>query len=226
MHLRRVPDRSDPDAEGCWIVFGIVGAMGDGPEPAQPRWELVAVAKASYLGNSEETHRGAMRHLIVGSVLVLVVAGCTGGSTGNDADSTAATRGSPISAVDAADPGFPLTYSGPPATVDLLTEGTLHIDPASQCVTLALRWTEPPDDIRVVLAVPEGSTIDLTDEANPTLVMEGCRPLVDGDHVQFGGMGSPLEREALEEYVGSAYFERCGATDMYLAGACAHSSRR
>ena len=166
-----------------------------------------------------------MRSLIMGSALVLAIAGCTGGSTDSDSDSTAATPDSPVSAVDTADPGFPLTYSGPPDTVDLLTEGILDIDPESQCVTLAVRWAEPPDDI-LILAVPEGSTVDLSDEANPTLVMEGCQPLVEGDHVQFGGMGSPLEQDALEEYVGSDYFERCGATDMYLAGACAHTSRR
>ena len=163
-----------------------------------------------------------MRPVIFGLALVFAVAGCTSGSTSDDSASTGSTPDSAAPTSTSA-AGFPLVYSGPPVTVAFLREGTLHIDPESQCVTLS----EAPDVVWV-LVVPKGTYVDLSDEANPTLVMEGCRPLVDGDHVEFTGIGSEPGEEALREYSDPAYLDRCGATvdKPYLAGVCSGPSRR
>jgi hypothetical protein len=149
--------------------------------------------------------------LLLVAIAGILFAGCSSQS----GESTTTTSGS-------ADPGFPLAYPGPPLTIDILTEGILHIDPASKCVTL-----EGTDSVSVA-AVPEGAVIDMSDAANPVLVLEGCRPMHDGELIQFRGVGSDADEEALRRQLDADYLQRCGATDEQLAliGYCTSVDRR
>ena len=158
--------------------------------------------------------------LLLVAIAGILVASCSsqsGESTGTTlpSDSTTTTSAS-------ADPGFPLAYPGPPLTIDILTEGILHIDSESNCVTL-----ESPTDV-LVAAVPEGAAIDMSDAANPALVLEGCRPMYDGELIQFRGVGDDADEEALRQQLDSGYLQQCGATNEQLAliGYCTSADRR
>jgi hypothetical protein len=165
--------------------------------------------------------RSMVRRLLwttVWMLVAIVVAGCTAAGTDPEPIESAAPT-----TTDANFPEVPLSYTGPPVTVALLVEGTIHIDPESLCVTLS----DSPDLVQIV-AFPAGATIDLSDAAKPAVLMKGCRPLADGDLVEFTGMGSMDSRDAIEEQVDPAYLERCGATTEhpYLAGICTGPSRQ
>ena len=153
-----------------------------------------------------------MRHLFAGLAVVLALAGCETGSSSNDSAPSSVVSDSTSTKLDLSDPGVPLVYPGPPVTLGTpYREGVLRIDTESLCITVA-----EASGAAWVLAVPEGSTVDLSDPINPTLVMEGCSPMHDGDRVEFGGGRSSFD------HLDPDYLQRCDATEVapWLAGYC------
>lgn len=79
-------------------------------------------------------------------------------------------------------PQFLPLYPSPSVTMEALVEGTLTIDLDGPC-TAVLQM----DGWSTCVAFPEGTALDVSDPTKPILLMEGCRPLADGEHVEFGG---------------------------------------
>lgn len=154
-------------------------------------------------------------------VVALVLVGCV--PTGTDAEPVDPSPVLPEPSWSL--PGYRLVYPGPPATVSIGHKGVLHIDAESLCVTL----TDEGRGRDGVVAFSDefGAIFDLSDPANPTLLVEGCRPLHDGDEVEFYGDGLLRIRESAEEYFDAADLQRCDATveDIFAVGYCSGETR-
>lgn len=144
--------------------------------------------------------------------------GCTATGTGTDPTEVTTATSNPLLT------RHPLAYPGPPATVGIGNEGILHIDTESYCVVLD---DEAGDSRVIAFSEDRAVTIDLSDPLNPVVIVDGCRPLRDGESVPFYGAGVFPDRAVLEEQLDLADLQRCSTSveELLLVGDCYLSSR-
>jgi hypothetical protein len=117
-------------------------------------------------------------------------------------------------------PASPVTYASPTVTLDMRFEGTLSITPDAPCPVAV-----ETSGSALCVAFPEGTTLDLSDPAQPILLMDDCEPLANGDYAEFVGTFKTwevIEGSEQDRFRRLAELPREGATadGIAVVGSC------